>query len=631
MRSRKATAFATAILAVLAMPIASSAVAKAQDSTPDSPPYNIILLTPDQMRADYMHTYDYPFPSTPNIDALARQGTVFTRAYSAGPWTTPSFGAILTGLFPTVHGMTLPPFQGCGASIIHPMLEGAVPSVPDFLVLSQLKPILPELLKSRGVVTAADNANCWSLWDVLHRGWDQVKFFAGYENEVAGHPDLYSQFYLTAPQSLAWAQQFLTENRGHRFFLWLHFMEPHSPYNAPHEYDQFKNSDDYPDLYEDNAPGRRELHRLAMLGDVHAIHRLEQLYASKILYVDHYIGELTKTVADLGLEKNTILVLVSDHGELLYAHPKDFNTSDHASVYDADLHIPLIVRGPGVAAGRRVDALVSHYDLLPTLLDMEGLPAHPHLDGASLRPLLSGQGSSVHPFLYAEESVLIPQYSVRDTRYKLVETLRTGEIQCFDDKADPGELDDICGQIPEKAAELKAALDRHIQTMIQEAKSYPDWENNQALAVLEQRDSKPLETLSPPEESIGPPYGWVLQLTGRLWQTVQGGADSQERDFWAPAGPDTASCIWWPGTPLVGEYEISVSYEAGDNPGPKVARNANFMVTFQGGTLSFPVDQSQRQGQWNILGRFHDPVEVKLTNRADGPVVAGTVRFVRIE
>jgi arylsulfatase A-like enzyme len=631
MRSQKATALATAILAVLAMRIASSAVAKAKDSTSDSPPYNIILLTPDQLRADYMHTYDYPLPTTPNVDEFARQGTVFTRAYSAGPWTTPSFGAILTGMFPTVHGMTLPPYQGCGSSIIHPMVEGGIPSVPAFLALSPHKPILPELLKAQGVTTAADNANCWSVWDIRERGWDQFKFFPGYESLVEGHPDLNSTFYLSAPKTLAWAQEFLTANRARRFFIWVHFMEPHAPYNAPREYDHFRNLDDYPNLYDDNSAGRSELHRFAVLGDVHAIHRLEQLYASKILYVDHYVGELLKTVSELKLDQNTLIVLVSDHGELLYSHPKDFNMADHASVYDADLHVPFIVRGPGIAAGKRVDALVSHYDVLPTLLDLEGLSAPSNLDGTSLKPIFSGKASSVHPYLFAEASTLTPQYSVRDARYKLIETLRTGEIQCFDNQTDPGETADICEQIPQKAAELKGELDRHIQAMIKQAKSYPDWENNQALAVLEERDSKALEALTAHELSIEPPDGWDLQLTGRLWRTVHGTTDSQEAGFWAPPGSGTATATWLPGEQLIGDYEVSLWYAGGSDPGQKLATDANYTVRFKGGTLSFPIDQNQGQGRWNILGRFHNPVEVKLTNRADGPVVAGTVRFVRID
>ena len=618
--------------AVMMLAIAGGwGIAPRRAAAVDSPPYNIILLTPDQLRADYMRTYDYPLPDTPNMDELARQGTVFTRAYAAGSYTTPSFGAILTGMFPTVHGMTLPPFQNCGPNITRPLVEGGLPPVPEFLVLSPHKPILPELLKAHGVLTAADNANCWSVWDVLQRGWDQFKFLPGPRSPVEGHPNLSDPFYLTAPRTLAWAQQFLSRNRERRFFIWVHVLEPHSPYNPPREYDHFRAADDYPNLYADNGADSSELHRAAALGDVHAIHRLEQLYAAKILYVDHYIGELMKTVAELGLDKNTLIVLVSDHGELLYSHPKDFNMADHRSVYDADVHIPLIFLGPGIPAGKRVDALASHYDVLPTLLDLEGIPVPSSVDGTSLKPIFSGQASSVHPYLFTEESIQIPQYSVRDTRYKLIETLRTGEIQCFDNQTDPGETEDICGRIPQKAAELKQELDLHIQAMITKAQSYPDWENNQALAVLEQRDSKPLETLSPHELSISPADSGHFQLTGRLWRMVVGATNSQESDCWAPPGPGTASAIWRSDTPLTGDYDISLRYTGGSEPGTKLATDANFTVRFKGGTLSFPIDQNQGQGRWNLLGRFHDPVAVELTNLASGPVVAGTVRFMRVE
>lgn len=598
-------------------------------SAQEPPPYNIILITPDQLRADYMHTYGSPLADTPNIDKLASEGTVFTRAYAAGPWTTPSFGTILTGLFPTVHGMTLPPPEGCGPNINHPMIEGNAPPVPDFLLLSSQKPILPDLLKPHGFVTAADNANCWSVWDIRKRAWDEFKFIAGYQSQVEGHPNLRDSFYLTAPNTLLWAQQFLSANRDRRFFIWVHFMEPHSPYNAPRDYDRFKTPDDYPSLYDDNQDDGSRLRSLAVLGDPRAIHRLEQLYASKILYVDHYVGELLKTVSDLGLDKNTVIILVSDHGELLYAHPKDFNMADHRSVYDADLHVPLIFRGPGVPVGKRVDALVSHYDLLPTILDLEGIAAPAGLDGTSLKPIFSGEKSAVHPYLFGEESILTPQYSVRDARYKLIETLRTGEIQCFDNQRDPDEDHSICGQIPKKAAELKQQLDLHILGLINQAKSYTDWENNQALAVLEQRDSKALEALAPRELSAS--LTGVSQLSSRLWAKVQGATEPQGVAFWAPSGSGEASAIWRLDMPLTGDYDISVWYTGGSDPGEKLASDANFTVYFRGGTLSIPVDQSQGQGQWVLLGRFHDPTEVELTNRATGPVVAGTVRFVRIE
>ena len=83
--------------------------------------------------------------------------------------------------------------------------------------------------------------------------------------------------------------------------------------------------------------------------------------------------------------------------------------------------------------------------------------------------------------------------------------------------------------------------------------------------------------------------------------------------------------------PMLGNYDVSIYYGGGSQPGRTLATNADFLVRFRGGTLSFPVDQNSNQGQWNLLGRFRDPISVELTNRADGPVVAGAVRFVRVE
>ncbi len=596
----------------------------------DAPPYNIILLTPDQLRADFMHTYGYPYPDTPDIDQLASQGTVFTRAYAAVPWTTPSFAAILTSLFPTVHGMTLPPYESCGPSITRPLTSGSIPSVPPFLLLSPHKPIIPDLLKAHGMVTAADNANCWSIWDVVHRGWDHFKFFPGYQLPVPGHPGA-SSFYLTAPKTTAWAEQWLKEHRGQRFFFWVHYMEPHAPYNAPAAYDRFKTPDDFPNLNDTSGEGPAKLQRLAKVRDVHAIRRLRELYAAKILYVDHYIGELLNTVHTLGLDKNTIIILVSDHGQLLYSHPKDFNTDDHRSLYDADLHVPLIFRGPGIPAGKRLDDLVSHYDILPTILDLENLPPPARTDGASLKGVIEGTSSEPpHHYLYAEESVLTPQYSIRNVRYKLIETMRTGKIQCFDGATDPRELRNICGQIPEEAAELKAALDQHIQSLIRQAKSYPDWRNNIGLAVLEQRDSKSLDALAPRRLTVAPSGGVDYQLTGRAWE-LGGQGHPGPLVYWAPPGPGNTYILWRSDTPLTGEYEISVRYQGAGIPGIKQADHANYVVRFKGGSLSFPIDQTQQQGEWHLLGRFYDPVSVELSNRADGAVVAGSVRFVRLQ
>jgi arylsulfatase A-like enzyme len=602
---------------------------------PDGPPpYNIIILEPDQLRAESIHAYGYSLPDTPNIDALSKQGTLFLRAYSSGTWTTPSIGAIFTGLFPTVHGMALPPYLGCGPSITRPMLAGGLPDVPPFVSLSLLKPTLPEVLKRHGMITAADNANCWSFFDLAHRGWDSFKFFSGFQLEVPGHTDMADPFYNTAPGTLAWAEQWLTAHQDQRFFFWVHFMEPHSPYNPPREYDQFRTPEDFPGLYEDTSEGLAQLHSLSQLGDFHAIRREEELYAAKILYVDHYVGELMKTLHSLKLDEKTIIVFTSDHGELLYSHPEDYNTTDHISLYDTNQHIPLIFRGPGIPSGRRVGALISHYDLAPTILDLENLPPLTRGDGASFKPIvLGGPPAQVHDYLYGEQLDLIPAFSVRNDHYKLIENLPEGETKCFDNLTDPEERRNICAEIPQTAATLKKALDLHIQADRQEAKSYADWEDNLALAVLEQRDSRGLLLLAPREAMVQPGSGnSEFQLNGRgFWSPLKDANCESGLCYWASPGHGEASVIWRTEMPLTGEYEIYFRYGGRPPATGRLATNASLTVKFKGGSLAFPLDQNQNQGRWTLLGRFDHPTSVTLANVADGPVVAGSIRFLRVE
>lgn len=612
-------------------------------------PYNIILLTPDQLRADFLHTYSFPYPDSPNIDRFASEGTVFLHAYSAGSWTTPSFGSILTGLFPTVHGMTLPPYESCGPYITRPLTSGQLPPVPADLTLSPYKPILPELLKPAGIVTAADNANCWSIWDIANRGWDTLKFFPGYQLRVPGHPGA-SSFYLTAPQTTQWAIDWLKAHHDSRFFLWVHYMEPHTPYNAPEEYDRFKTPDDYPDLTVSNPGNTPGLYPMATLGDGRAIRRLDQLYAAKILYVDHYIGEFLDTVRGLGLKQNTIVILVSDHGQLLFSHPKDFNTDDHRSLYDADQHVPLIFWGPGITAGRRVAALAGQYDLVPTILSLEGLPLPKLTDGHSLVPVLSGSAEQVDQYVYGEETAQTPQYSIRNERYKVIETMRTGAIQCFDELVDPTEQTSVCGKIPRTAATLKAALDQHIALMVRQAHSFPDWEHNQALAVLEQRDSPQLAQLAPKSIEVGdggagfqlsgrPLWRILAASTGQIWEENPTLASAgswnvppNRMEFWAPAGNGAAWARWRFDTPMIGDYEVAVRWKARKDTSAPLAANADFLVRFKGGSQAITVDLNHppKRRKWLVLGTFHDPISVKLSNRAGGPIVAVRVRFTQV-
>jgi arylsulfatase A-like enzyme len=625
--NRRLAICAVSVAAFLAL-MAGRGLAAEEDKA-SAVPYNILLITPDQLRADFMHTYGAPWPNTPNIDRLATEGTVFLKAFSAGGWTTPSFGSILTGQFPTVHGMTLPPDIACGPSVDNPELVDKALAAPPFMTLSKHKPILPEMLKPYGMTTAMDVANCWAIWDVMGRGWDSIKLIPSFEL-VGGKLD--RERYLTAPKTLDWAQTWLSDHRQERFFLWVHFMEPHSPYNAPREFDQYKTFDDFPDLFDDNRADFKKLMSAAVMGNTQAIRRFQQLYAAKIHFVDGYIGRLMTTVRDLGLDKNTIVVLVSDHGELLFSHPEDFNTNDHRSVYDTDLHVPLIFWGPNIAAGRRVEAIAAQYDLVPTILGLEHIPVPQSVDGKSLVPVLAGKSKGVNPYVYAMDDLIKPQYAVRDGRYTLIETVRTGQIQCFDSMFDPDQKIDDCARMPEKASELKGALLRHIEEVRHKARSYPDWESNLALAILEDRDSEALQAASPADLTVAPPgMAPRFQLNGRDWSLVADGGDCMGGCYWAAPGPNANSVVWRSDPPLIGDYEVSVWYGHPPLQGKPLATNAKFVVRFKNGEFYFPMDQNRNQGQWNLLTRVHDPISVTLTNQANGPVVADAVRFVRVK
>jgi arylsulfatase A-like enzyme len=113
-----------------------------------------------------------------------------------------------------------------------------------------------------------------------------------------------------------------------------------------------------------------KLFRWADLGDRKAIERMTQLYDGKIHFVDSYLGRVLDKLRDSGLARNTIVFLTSDHGKLLYSHPDDFLTFDHRSLYDQVMHVPGIIWGAGVPQGKTIDALATHIDIAPTLLEL---------------------------------------------------------------------------------------------------------------------------------------------------------------------------------------------------------------------------------------------------------------------
>lgn len=575
-------------------------------SGPEKPDVLVIVL--DQLRADQLHCYGNPRPDSPNIDRLAQQGVRFAHYFTVASWTSPSFASLHTSLYPSKHGVTL--FWRPGMPLINKDV-----------------PMLAQDFKYHGYHTTAFVNNGLAGKPLTGRGFDE--YYEGQRSaqdvnitQRLGGNALYTAL-STTTHVLAW----LSEHKSQAFFLYVHFMEPHSPYDPPPQDDLFK-SDAYPYMTNtgyDITHGA--LLRLAMLGDQKAIERLYQLYDGKIHFVDRCVGQILDQLRSLGLDQKTVILLTSDHGELLYSHPKDFLTFDHRSLYDADLHIPLIVAGPGVPQGHVINGLGSNVDTTPTLLDLVGLPDLPDTEGRSLVPMIDGKTPSINKYVYSEEDVAIPLRAIRSKRYKLIQNLWTGKEQLFDLETDPGELRDVARDNPGIVKELDALLKAWMsQNMPSKAVQLQRWRIYTA----------PEQVTVIDDQTIG---GRFL-ITGGGWHsdTAPASGNYDGGCFWTGLGGGTRTAIWRNDDPMLGTYKIFVYY--GRPSIGRVASNAPFTLVYGppavGGVVSDTssktvlVDFNQGAGQWHLLGTVENPRYVEETNAADGAIIADAIRFERV-
>ncbi len=290
---------------------------------------NIVLVTLDTTRADRMGFLGSTRGVTPALDALAREGVVFTRAFAQAPITTVSHATLLTGTFPPFHG------------------------VNDFGVpLAAGVPYLPDLLHGQGYRTAAFVGSLildprGGTAPGFDRGFDV--YDAGYRTRRPGD-DRYRTLERRAGEVVARALAWLSGAGGGPFFLWVHLYDPHDPYEPP------------ADLAKRFAGAP---------------------YDGEIAAADRAVGRLVEGLRQRGLLSASIVAIAADHGEALGEHGED---THGVFLYDETLHVPLMVRAPGVAPAR-VITRVRLADVAPTLLELAGLPRAAAMQGESLAPL----------------------------------------------------------------------------------------------------------------------------------------------------------------------------------------------------------------------------------------------------
>jgi arylsulfatase len=568
---------------------------------------NVLFFALDQLQADRLHSYGNQRETSPNIDRLAQRGVRFSHFFSVAPWTSPSFASLHTSLYPSRHGVTLE--WGPGDPLIY---NGTPMMVPVF--------------KDHGYYTTAFVNNEYDGHQLIGRGFDEF-----YEEQSSSQVINITERRLgkspyTAIEETRDALAWLDRHKSENFFLYVHFYEPHSPYNPPPEDDLFR-SDAYPYLFDTgydvaHAPAKR----LAMLGDQKAIERLYQLYDGKIHFIDRYVGQILDHLRSLGLEENTLVVLTSDHGELLYSHPSDYLTFDHRSLYDAVLHVPLIMAGPGVPKGRVIGGLASNVDTAPTVLELSGLPPLSDAEGQSLVPLIRGVKESVNQYIYLEEDLVPPGRAVRTLHHKLIRNLWTGQERLFDLDHDPDEQHDVAQNNPGVVKDLRDHLDEWMkqnepskEVQLRRFKIYGRAEADPG----EQGGSGAYPSITIDDATIGARFdlagqGWHSDMDARSGNYMQG-------CFWTEAGDGSRTAIWRTDNPMLGKYKVYVYY--GHPPVERLATNAPFTVVTDKDSKVVRVDFTKAAGEWHSLGSYRNPRYVSVSNAADAAIVADAVKF----
>lgn len=390
---------------------------------------NVLLITIDTLRADHMGAYGYRRPTTPRMDALARRGVVFDQAYTYWPKTRGSFVGIMTGRFASQTGY--------GKS--HPLLL-------------EFNPTLASVLKGAGYETVAtvDNPNVASSLG-YSRGFDRYRE-TWEEKALATEMDRARAITEDGVRTLGQAKP------GQAFFLWLHYVNPHAPYEPPGPWDEA-----FLDADASRGP------KLRPVDGFHGGAPKQWSVPGKGLgwYVAQYDGEIAAADAEVGkvlaaldasvVRDRTLVVVTSDHGESLGEHDYYF---DHGEdLFDPSMRIPLLVAGPGVKAGVRSDVLATTLDLVPTVLDAAKVSYPPDLAGESLLPAARGERHPGRPRLQGQNDRNL--LGAWDRRFKIVATPSDegARYALYDREGDPGETRDVSRAHAERTREERRELE----------------------------------------------------------------------------------------------------------------------------------------------------------------------------
>ncbi|HUT74392.1 MAG TPA: sulfatase [Armatimonadota bacterium] len=422
---------------------------------------NVLLVTVDALRADRLGVYGNERRLTPHLDSFARDALTFEQAFASAPWTASSLGTMLTSRLPSELGLAPRSYESYVVGFVGGLLTP--------------QPTLAELMRAEGYVTAAEVVNPTIRSNRrFGRGFDRFRnpddparngggplprfgiyqgwftqtalgrLVAGTVREEPGYYQAPGLDFDDAERLVRDGWLWLKHPRRRPFFMWMHLMDPHLPYDPPQKSATTLAAFPRPSLKMTPELAYLLVHR-EVIPDDQGKRYLEALYNDEVRYADRWLGWLLDQLRRAGLYDDMLIIISADHGEEFWDH----GGFEHGhSVFDEVLHVPLLVKLPrNESAGRRVPAQVGLIDLLPTVLAVSGLPRPTGVRGRSLIALArAGEAAPDDRELFVEHLLYgAEQKALRTARHKVILHPRTGEVEAYDLRTDPGEHHNLAG------------------------------------------------------------------------------------------------------------------------------------------------------------------------------------------
>lgn len=434
---------------------------------------NVILITADSLRADYLSCLGYPQEITPNMDKLARNGVLFTQAMACGPNTATSITPLLSSSHVVAYYLD-------ELNELKTASEGFNAYRSMVARLNRIKTPIAEVLKNGGYNTAAFHSNPY-----LSKYYNHGKGFRHFDDSFSGsnisikrnkikeklratlrrnemlynitkriYYGMFTMPYDRAELINKKAISWLKENEERNFFIWLHYMDTHIPYFPPSKFCERKpfSTSKMLNIYHKMMGGGKLSQK--------ELNDAIRFYEGAAKYVDYSIKSLLDEMDAMGVLENTTVIITADHGEELgehgvFLHPLEM-------LYDAQIHVPLIIYNAGYT-GITVDMPVSLIDIAPTITDILGIPAAESFQGKSLVPVIKGERSIIGVISESfnpQRCDLIASY--RTARWKYIFNGTNSHHELYNIKNDTGETENLYESEREKAEEYELKIIEHI-------------------------------------------------------------------------------------------------------------------------------------------------------------------------